>query len=130
MRKTRRMFRLFVWAGLIGGALLVVPFSALGRDRPNVLMITVDTLRADRLSCYGSGRVATPNIDRLARRGFVFSRPSAMLSGSKSRLTFRASLSFLLLKDDAFPVDLSTSNRSFLTSTGDGLRSADTSKTA
>jgi len=38
----------------------------------NVLLITVDTLRADRLGCYGSERVETPNIDRLAARGAVF----------------------------------------------------------
>jgi choline-sulfatase len=36
-----------------------------------VVLITVDTLRADRLGCYG-GAVPTPNIDRLAREGLVF----------------------------------------------------------
>lgn len=39
--------------------------------RPNVLLITVDTLRADRLGCYGS-RVPTPNLDRLAQEGALF----------------------------------------------------------
>ncbi len=39
--------------------------------RPNVLLISVDTLRADRLGCYG-GRVPTPGIDALARRGARF----------------------------------------------------------
>src|SRR5436190_1020269 len=33
----------------------------------HVLVITVDTLRADRLGCYGNRQVATPNMDRLAR---------------------------------------------------------------
>jgi len=41
--------------------------------KPNILLITIDTLRADRLSCYGSSRPLTPNIDRLAKRGIVFS---------------------------------------------------------
>jgi choline-sulfatase len=35
----------------------------------HVLIITIDTLRADRLGCYGNDRIATPNVDRLAREG-------------------------------------------------------------
>jgi len=35
----------------------------------NVLVVTIDTLRADRLGVYGAKDVATPNIDRLAREG-------------------------------------------------------------
>jgi len=37
--------------------------------RPNLLLITLDTTRADRIGCYGDGRAATPNLDRLARQG-------------------------------------------------------------
>jgi arylsulfatase A-like enzyme/Flp pilus assembly protein TadD len=37
----------------------------------NVLLITIDTLRADALGCYG-GRAATPNLDRLASLGVRF----------------------------------------------------------
>lgn len=37
----------------------------------HALIITIDTLRADRLGCYGSRDVATPNMDRLAREGAV-----------------------------------------------------------
>lgn len=40
--------------------------------KPNILLLTIDTLRADRLSCYGSQRPLTPNIDRLAKRGCLF----------------------------------------------------------
>lgn len=35
----------------------------------HVLIITIDTLRADRLGCYGNDHVATTNMDRLAREG-------------------------------------------------------------
>ena len=35
----------------------------------NVLIVTIDTLRADRLGIYGATNVETPNIDRLAREG-------------------------------------------------------------
>jgi len=40
--------------------------------RPNVLLIIVDTLRADRLGCYGHDRPTTPNIDALAASGVIF----------------------------------------------------------
>ena len=44
--------------------------SGCGRpDRQNVLLITIDTLRADRVGCYGFGLAHTPAIDRLAREG-------------------------------------------------------------
>ena len=39
---------------------------------PNVLLISIDTLRADHLSCYGYERATTPNLDRLAKRSIVF----------------------------------------------------------
>ena len=42
-----------------------------GNTRPNVLLITVDTLRADHLGCYGFKLARTPNIDRLAREGVL-----------------------------------------------------------
>ena len=42
-------------------------------DRLNVILVTIDTLRADRLSSYGSEQVSTPHMDRLAREGVRFS---------------------------------------------------------
>jgi arylsulfatase len=43
-------------------------------ERPNVLLITVDTLRADRLGCLGYPRETTPALDRLAAEALVFTR--------------------------------------------------------
>ena len=40
--------------------------------RPNIILIVIDTLRADYLSCYGNEKVNTPNIDQLAREGILF----------------------------------------------------------
>ncbi|MHB1246458.1 MAG: sulfatase-like hydrolase/transferase [Sulfuriferula sp.] len=40
---------------------------------PNILMIGSDTLRADRLGAFGYRRALTPNIDRLAATGALFS---------------------------------------------------------
>ena len=42
--------------------------------RPNFLVILIDTLRRDHLSCYGYERATSPNIDRLAADGVVFDR--------------------------------------------------------
>ncbi|MGO9109039.1 MAG: sulfatase-like hydrolase/transferase [Thermoguttaceae bacterium] len=39
---------------------------------PNVLLVSIDTCRADRLSCYGYKRPTTPNIDAVARDGAMF----------------------------------------------------------
>ena len=38
---------------------------------PDLLLVTVDTLRADAIGCYGAG-TATPNIDGLAKEGVLF----------------------------------------------------------
>jgi arylsulfatase A-like enzyme len=39
---------------------------------PNLLLISVDTLRADRLGCYGHADARTPRIDALARGGTLY----------------------------------------------------------
>ncbi len=39
----------------------------------HVIVISVDTLRADHLACYGNSEISTPTIDRLAREGVRFS---------------------------------------------------------
>jgi len=41
-------------------------------SRPSVLLVTIDTLRADRLGCYGHAGAATPTLDGLAARGVRF----------------------------------------------------------
>jgi len=40
--------------------------------RPNILLVTIDTLRADHLGCYGHAGAATPTLDALAARGVRF----------------------------------------------------------
>jgi len=46
----------------------------------NVLLITVDTLRADHLSVYGYQRPTTPNLDDLAASGVLFTRAVTQFS--------------------------------------------------
>jgi arylsulfatase A-like enzyme/Flp pilus assembly protein TadD len=62
-----------VIAALLAGLLI---FCACGRksDRPNVVLIIVDTLRADALGCYGNSRISTPTADGLASGGVLFSQ--------------------------------------------------------
>jgi len=40
-------------------------------ERPNLLLVTIDTLRADRVGAYGHAAAATPSLDRLAREGVL-----------------------------------------------------------
>jgi arylsulfatase A-like enzyme len=45
--------------------------------QPDLLLITLDTTRADRLGCYGYAKPTTPHIDQLAAAGVVFTRALA-----------------------------------------------------
>jgi len=48
------------------------PLERAPRRDLNIVLITIDTLRTDRISCYGSDRVDTPNIDGFAGEGVLF----------------------------------------------------------
>ena len=53
--------------------LVLLPALAVGAtDRPNVILITLDTVRADRMGFLGSKLGLTPQLDALARQGVVF----------------------------------------------------------
>jgi arylsulfatase A-like enzyme len=55
-------------------------------DRPNILLLTVDSFRPDRLGCYGYSRACTPNIDRLAGKGVLFTRAYSTASWTNASL--------------------------------------------
>jgi arylsulfatase A-like enzyme len=55
-------------------------------DRPNIILITIDSLRADRVGWHGHGRSATPNLDRLAASSLQFTQ--AMTGGSWTQAAF------------------------------------------
>lgn len=66
----------------ISALYLIIIFPSFSKEKPkekrlNVLLITIDTLRADRLSCYGGLNPRTPNIDSLAGKGILFSKAFA-----------------------------------------------------
>ena len=60
-----------------------------GSHQPNVLLVSIDTLRADHLSSYGYDRKTSPEIDRLASEGVVFEQ---MVSSTSWTLPSHASM--------------------------------------
>src|SRR5713101_4653872 len=64
---------------LLGLALLLGSCRQNKPPRPNILIITVDTLRADRVGCYGYPGGLTPSVDALAKDGVVFERGVAQV---------------------------------------------------
>jgi arylsulfatase A-like enzyme len=55
-------------------------------NQPNILLITIDALRADMLGCYGYSKSVTPNIDRQAARSIRFDQ--AITGGSWTQAAF------------------------------------------
>jgi arylsulfatase A-like enzyme len=56
-------------------ALLAAPATAQPTARrPNVILVALDQLQADRLHCHGNPRPTSPNLDRMAREGVRLSR--------------------------------------------------------
>jgi phosphoglycerol transferase MdoB-like AlkP superfamily enzyme len=53
---------------------LFISFSAVGEQRPNIIYIMSDDHDADAISAYNKKLTATPNIDRIARQGMLFTR--------------------------------------------------------
>ena len=49
-----------------------LPVTRAPEGTPNVILISIDSLRADHLGCYGYPRDTSPHIDRLAREGALF----------------------------------------------------------
>lgn len=70
-------------AGRLGAVILILVLAHSGCERvrsllpgkrPNVLLITLDTTRADHLGCYGYQDIKTPTLDRLAEEGVRFTK--------------------------------------------------------
>ena len=66
------IFTLFIGLNLALGLFWGRPTLA-KRNKPNVVIIMIDTLRADHVGCYGYKRNTTPNIDRFAKDSTRFS---------------------------------------------------------
>jgi arylsulfatase A-like enzyme len=58
---------------------LTIPVPGQTRPRTPVILISIDTLRADHLSAYGYRRIQTPNIDSYAQNGTVVRNADAQI---------------------------------------------------
>ena len=79
-----RLWVVLVFLVLMTGLVTVAPRLSRGRPTPvrrdpglSVLLITIDTLRADAVGAYGNTAAATPWMDRLAREGVRFDQARA-----------------------------------------------------
>jgi arylsulfatase A-like enzyme len=73
MRKNEKKKFISIFIILI--AVISIGFHSLkyeNQKKPNVILIIVDSLRADHLGCYGYGRDITPHIDKLSQEGVLF----------------------------------------------------------
>jgi len=50
--------------------------------KPNIVLVTLDTTRADHIGCFGAPGAITPNIDSLARDGAVFTNATSVAFGT------------------------------------------------
>ena len=83
MKKNRSGWKwLVVGLALAGAVLAARPFFA-RRPRLNLLLVTIDTLRADHLGAYGYAGAATPVLDGIAQGGVRFenAQSAAPLTG-------------------------------------------------
>lgn len=112
---------------------LLTAMTGLGcarRDHPspaspaarNLVLVTIDTLRADRLGCYGSATVATPNLDRLAREGAM--APQASVHVSLTRPSHVSLLTGLLPAEHGVRDNVSPSLSPGVTTLAESLQAA------
>lgn len=85
-KRTKRLWLVVIWILVISGALLFIVYKKSaspikkyevlcrnsGVRKPNVILITLDTLRADRLPGYGYKNNKLPTLDRLGGQGIIF----------------------------------------------------------
>ena len=82
-------------------------------DKPNVIFICIDALRADHLGIYGYERDTSPSMDQLAKSGVVFTNVTSQSSWTKtSTATFLTSnyemLSRVKSEEDKVPLTVNT----------------------
>jgi arylsulfatase A-like enzyme len=85
-------------------AMLLVTLSTFGAiQRPNILFIFADDMRADTVAALGNPNIQTPNLDRLVRSGLAFNR--AYMQGGLNGATCVPSRAMLLSGRSLFRVD-------------------------
>jgi len=82
----RRLFLIFL---LSWPVLLLFTSCSKQKVKPNILLVTIDTLRRDHLGIYGYPRETSPFIDHLAKNGIMFKHvitPIALTAGSHASI--------------------------------------------
>src|SRR5258708_7718193 len=80
MQKSAARKHLVLFGSLLATALVVGGVATIRSWRskpPSILLITLDTTRADRIGCYGYEPAETPHLDALAQTGVLFERAYA-----------------------------------------------------
>ncbi len=77
MMKGQRVVRLWCL-----GALLLFSLSLLAAEKPNIVLVTLDSTRADRMGFLGAKGGLTPNLDALAKQSLVFEHAYAQSPGT------------------------------------------------
>jgi arylsulfatase A-like enzyme len=79
---------LWTWPARLGA----VERSPANAGRPNVLVLVLDTVRADHVSSYGYPRSTTPNLDRVAREGALFEQASSPMPWAPAHVSLLTGL--------------------------------------
>src|SRR6476620_2416294 len=66
--------QLLIVCWLASGVSLAAGASQRGASSPDVFLVTIDTLRADHVRCYGDEQIQTPALDSVANDGFRFAQ--------------------------------------------------------
>lgn len=85
LNRGQKLFIPFAVFLVVTGGICFLHYS----NRPrglNVILITIDTLRADRLSCYGYKKDTSPNIDKLAKEGILFTQAISQSSSTPASM--------------------------------------------
>src|SRR5262249_19160624 len=91
-----------IWTACLA---LAAPVGVLrAADRPNVLFLFADDMRADTVAALGNPVIRTPNLDRLVKRGLAFDR--AYMQGGLQGATCVPSRAMLLSGRPLFRVDV------------------------
>src|SRR6266568_9268996 len=84
-----RIFFVLLGCYLAAGASVAREPAPDKTPRPGVFLITIDTLRADHVHCYGYDRIRTPALDLLAKQGVRFTQaftPSPITNSSHTSI--------------------------------------------
>lgn len=91
MRATSLLFRSIFLVLVAAYTAMVLPYEAVAgeptaKTRPNVVLIIIDTLRADVLGAYGGSFAASPELDEIAKDGTVFESVISQASWTRASL--------------------------------------------